>query len=44
MADYQLLLLATIPAAILASFVLLRIGRYPGETNAAKGPAGLARR
>jgi predicted MFS family arabinose efflux permease len=41
--DYHLLLLATIPTAILGSLILLWIGRYPDETKDAIRPAGLAR-
>jgi MFS family permease len=41
--DYHLLLLATIPASILASLILLWVGRYPEDAKIATSPAGLAR-
>ena len=38
--DYHLLLLLTIPTAIIGSLILLWIGRYPEDIKAAASPAG----
>jgi len=38
--DYHLLLMLTIPAAIIGSLILLWIGRYPEDTKTVLSPVG----